>query len=276
MSQHAGKRQPDGRERLARVQDALKSANLDAVLCTLPSNVLMLSGYWPVIGTGMAVATADGINLLLAPQDELQFAEHGWASRIEAVPSSGSLSEITTPALAASGPLRTLMHDLKLECARIGYEYGEASEPASYAGMHVYNNAVIDMLRFAAPSAALAPANLSIHSPQRRPRQRSRAFVSLARSRPRPMFTVALNSTSVAPKPRSRPYTAPASACSGWGKKTFFVPTVSRGACPDPIQQKPAPRSPVRATVSCSMETWCSSTATPMSTATGPTSRARR
>ena len=159
MSQHAGKRQPDGRERLARVQDALKSANLDAVLCTLPSNVLMLSGYWPVIGTGMAVATADGIVAVLAPQDELQFAEHGWASRIDTF-SPGSLSEITTPALAASGPLRTLMHDLKLECARIGYEYGEASEPASYAGMHVYNNAVIDMLRFAAPSAALAPANL--------------------------------------------------------------------------------------------------------------------
>jgi Xaa-Pro aminopeptidase len=121
----------------------------------------MLSGYWPVIGTGMAVATRDGVVTVLAPQDELQFAEHGWTSRIDTF-SPGSLTEITTPALAASGPLRKLLHDLKIDCAHIGYEFGEASEPASYAGMHVYNNAVIDMLRFAAPSAPLAPASLVI------------------------------------------------------------------------------------------------------------------
>jgi Xaa-Pro aminopeptidase len=161
MSQHSGKRQSEGRERIARIQEALKSANLDAVLCTLPSNVLMLSGYWPVTGAGMAVATRDGVVAVLAPQDELQFAEHGWASRIDTF-SPGSLSEITTPSIAASGPLRKLLHDLKIDCAHIGYEFGEASEPASYAGMHVYSSAVIDMLRFAAPSAPLAPASVVI------------------------------------------------------------------------------------------------------------------
>jgi Xaa-Pro aminopeptidase/Xaa-Pro dipeptidase len=158
MSTHSGKHQLDGRERIARIQDALKFANLDAILCTLPSNVLMLSGYWPVIGTGMAVATTDGVVAVLAPQDELPFAEHGWAHRVDTF-TAGSLEKIRTPALAASDPLRKLIHDLKLECARIGYELGEASEPASYASMHVYNSAIIDMLRQAAPSAALAPAN---------------------------------------------------------------------------------------------------------------------
>jgi Xaa-Pro dipeptidase len=161
MSEYSGRRQADGRERIARIQDALKSANLDGLLCTLPSNVLMLSGYWPVIGTGMAVATRDGVVAVLAPEDELHFAEHGWATRIDTF-NPGSLNEITTPALAASGPLRKLMHDLKLECAPVGYEYGQASEPASYAGMHVYGNTVIEMLRYAAPSAPLAPANLLI------------------------------------------------------------------------------------------------------------------
>jgi Xaa-Pro aminopeptidase len=159
MSLHAGNRQPDGRERIARIQEALKSANLDAVLCTLPSSVLMLTGYWPVIGTGMAIATADGIVAVLAPDDEIQFAEHGWAERIDTF-TPGPLDTITTPALAASDPLRKLVHDLKIECSRIGYEYGEASEPASYAGMHVYGQAVVEMLRYAAPSAALAPANV--------------------------------------------------------------------------------------------------------------------
>ncbi len=158
MSQHAGKYPSDGRERIARIQDALKSVDLDAIICTLPSNVLMISGYWPVIGSGMAIATREGEVAVLAPDDELQFAEHGWATRIDTF-NPGGLDTITTPALAASDPLRKLVHDLKIHCARIGYEYGEASEPASYAGMHVYEQAIVDMLRHAAPSAALAPAN---------------------------------------------------------------------------------------------------------------------
>ena len=36
------------------------------------------------------------------------------------------------PAIVASEPLRSLLHDMNIHCARIGYEYGEASEPATY------------------------------------------------------------------------------------------------------------------------------------------------
>jgi Xaa-Pro dipeptidase len=48
---------------------------------------------------------------------------------------------------------------MKLHCARIGYERGVASEPATYAGMHLYSHSVLDMLRAAAPSAPLAPVD---------------------------------------------------------------------------------------------------------------------
>ncbi len=158
MDELSGERQADGHERIARIQDALQEANLDAVLCTLPSYVLMLSGYWPVIGTAIAVATREGEVAVLAPADEKQFAEHGWAQRIRTF-SPGALEVITTATIAAGEPLKKLLHDLKIHCARIGYEYGAASEPATYAGMNLYGHNVVDMLRFAAPSAALAPAN---------------------------------------------------------------------------------------------------------------------
>jgi Xaa-Pro aminopeptidase len=69
-----------------------------------------------------------------------------------------SLDSITTPAVAATIPLRDLLHKLGLQCARIGYEYGAASEPSSYSGMNLYGSALIDMLRNAASSAPLAPA----------------------------------------------------------------------------------------------------------------------
>lgn len=156
MNEKSGKRLEDGRERIQRLQDAMKRMGLDAILCTLPSYVLVISGYWPVIGTAVAIATVEGEVAILAPSDELEFAEHSWATRVrtfEAAP----LDRITTPALAVTDALRSLLHDLNLHCARIGYELGAASEPATYAGMYLFSNSIIDALRVAAPSAPLAP-----------------------------------------------------------------------------------------------------------------------
>jgi len=49
--------EPD-RERIDRVRQALQHGGLDAVVCALPKNVLLLSGYWPAVGTSVAIATA--------------------------------------------------------------------------------------------------------------------------------------------------------------------------------------------------------------------------
>ena len=39
--------------RIRMIQDALREHRLDAIVCALPANVLMLSGYWPVVGTAI-------------------------------------------------------------------------------------------------------------------------------------------------------------------------------------------------------------------------------
>jgi hypothetical protein len=44
-------------ERVRRIQSALNGAGLHAVVCALPENVLLLSGYWPVVGDALALAT---------------------------------------------------------------------------------------------------------------------------------------------------------------------------------------------------------------------------
>jgi len=156
MNESSGTRQAEGRERVRRIQQALKDAQIDAVFATLPSYVLMLTGYWPVIGTAVAIATADGEVAVLAPEDELHFAEHSWATRIRTF-KPAKLDEISTAAITVGPPLRQLLHDLNAHCARIGYEMGAASEPSTYAGMNLYAQTVISMLRDAAPSAPLAP-----------------------------------------------------------------------------------------------------------------------
>ena len=68
-------------------------------------NVLLLSGYWPVIGTGVAVASSEGRIALLVPEDEEDLAKSGWADEVRTF-KPGSLDELTTTAEAIRTPLR--------------------------------------------------------------------------------------------------------------------------------------------------------------------------
>jgi Xaa-Pro aminopeptidase len=69
------------RDRIDRIRGALREAGLDALICALPSNVLLLSGYWPVVGTSVAIATRDGAVGLILPKDEAELGTAGWARR---------------------------------------------------------------------------------------------------------------------------------------------------------------------------------------------------
>src|SRR5579871_4374516 len=71
LARYGGERQMvQSAERLARIREALVESGCDALLCTLPANVLLLSGYWPVVGSAVAVANRDGRVVVLAPDDE--------------------------------------------------------------------------------------------------------------------------------------------------------------------------------------------------------------
>ena len=82
-------------DRVEHIKHALAQSNIDALVCALPTNVLLLSGYWPVIGTSIAVFTKTGFVHVLAPEDEEELARAGWADVVETF-SFGSLTEIKT------------------------------------------------------------------------------------------------------------------------------------------------------------------------------------
>ena len=65
-------------ERLERLTAALDTANLDALCCRLPHNVLLLTGYWPMLGTAIALLTRDGDLALVVPDDERALARRRW------------------------------------------------------------------------------------------------------------------------------------------------------------------------------------------------------
>ena len=135
--------------------DHIRQSPFDLLVCALPANVLMLSGYWPIVGTGVACVDRDGKIQLLVPQDEEALAAKGWAKHV-ATFQPGSLENLTTAAQSIVEPLRQLING---HPKRIGYEHGETSEPASYCAMNLYNCGMPDLLKEAFPHAALEPAD---------------------------------------------------------------------------------------------------------------------
>lgn len=62
-------------ERIERMRAALREAELDAVVCRLPENVLMLTTYWPRSGNSYAVLRSDGDVTLIVPDGEAELAQ---------------------------------------------------------------------------------------------------------------------------------------------------------------------------------------------------------
>src|ERR1043165_9525122 len=131
-------------ERIRRITGALERANMDALVCALPANVLLVSGYWPVIGTSIAVITRSGFVHVLAPDDEAELARGSWADLVETF-SMGSLKELTTAMDVLRGALTTVVRDLGRPIV-VGCERGPIVEPAPYVGMHLFGTAIYELL----------------------------------------------------------------------------------------------------------------------------------
>jgi len=133
-------------ERINRIREALERSNMDALVCALPTNVLLVSGYWPVIGTSIAVITRNGLVHLLAPEDEAELAHESWADVVETF-SVGSLAEMKTAIDVFRTPLTKIVKDIgRHGPIVVGCETGPVAEPAPYVGMHLFGTAIHDLL----------------------------------------------------------------------------------------------------------------------------------
>lgn len=137
------------RERVRRAREMLASARLDAVVCALSNNVLMLSGYAPVLGQSILVFPAEGDAVLVVPEDEIGFAREGWWSDIRAY-GSNVLKADSTDLDLARPIVRKAIADLGLASARFGYEGSWSMVPASYSQVGFPGAALIEALREAA------------------------------------------------------------------------------------------------------------------------------
>lgn len=144
-------------ERVARIQRALDTHRLDALVCTLPSNVRLASGYWPVIGNAIVLVTRDGATAVLAPEDEAALAADSWADVVQLFP-PGSLDALTDSVDVVTPHLRELASAAGLHGkTRIGFE-GASFDPSVYASGFAYGATLQPLLSTALTHAELREA----------------------------------------------------------------------------------------------------------------------
>jgi len=149
---------PRDEERIGRIQQVLSSNNWNALVCTLPENVLLLSGYWPVIGSSVAMFQREGAAILLVPDDERELAQQGWADEIRTF-ESGSLSDLKTTSESACEALGEIRDQLRLPAASIlGFEGSSSFEPSSYASNFGFGAEIQTVLGRVFPVATLVDA----------------------------------------------------------------------------------------------------------------------
>ncbi len=144
-------------ERRARIVDALQSSGLDGFVCALPSQVLLLTGYWPVMATSVAVFTSSGDVQLIVPEDEAELAEHNSAAQ-RTIYQPASLTAITDAHKAIRSPLSDVIKKLGLMASRIGLEVGQFVQPSSYAVMNFFGGGLSEILREAFPALTMVSA----------------------------------------------------------------------------------------------------------------------
>lgn len=154
-------------ERKDRVIEVIVDSHLDAIVCSSPSAVLLLTGYWPVIGASVVVFTADGEVHVVLPQDEAELAgQTSGASIIPYHPST--LADLTSPIDALASPLRRLLTKLGLGKAAIGIEVDQGMQPFSYASCVHFRSSLVDLLQRLAPEANYKSCDSALEQMQAR------------------------------------------------------------------------------------------------------------
>jgi len=140
------------------VLTALEQSTLQAVVSCSPSEILLLTGYWPVMGTSLAVFSRSGDVSVIVPEDEMEIAQTTSSARL--IPyQPETLERLSQPTEALLEPLRKLLVSLRCVSGPIGTSLSEATQAASYQSMHHFRGTLADLVRSAAPDVEIVSAD---------------------------------------------------------------------------------------------------------------------
>ncbi|TAK22706.1 MAG: aminopeptidase P family protein [Chloroflexota bacterium] len=111
---------PADTERFRRTREALQAAKLDAVVCRLAENVVLLSGYYPMVGASVVFFPAEGEPILLAPRFEQEYFPRSGVTDIRVFDTWQNRYPLPNDNLARL--LGQIADERKLKGMRIGFE----------------------------------------------------------------------------------------------------------------------------------------------------------
>jgi hypothetical protein len=128
-------------ERHARTIASLTDSPYDVLICSSAAEILLLTGYWPVMGDSIAVVAFDGEINVIVPEDEVELAEKTTAAKVIPYKPAG-LDTLLRPIELLRDPLGHLATSLSLSRATIGLQLDSGVQPSSYAVPHNFARAL--------------------------------------------------------------------------------------------------------------------------------------
>jgi Xaa-Pro aminopeptidase len=139
-------------ERHARTIASLTDSPYDVIVASSPTEVLLLTGYWPVMGDSIAFFTSDGEVRVVIPEDEVELAQKTSAAKLIPYKPAG-LHTLADPLQLLKGPLQGVIDGLALPHTRIGLQLGQGVQPSSYAVCTQFRSRLVELLRELAPAS---------------------------------------------------------------------------------------------------------------------------
>ncbi|MGB9415559.1 MAG: Xaa-Pro peptidase family protein, partial [Acidobacteriaceae bacterium] len=128
----------------------LQASRLEALASFSSTEVLLLTGYWPVMGTSLAICTRERGVCAVIPEDELELAAS--TSDVEFFaykPESLEHLEPLTDVLA--DPVKNVVSRLNLKTGKIGINLGGEAQGSSYPSVHHFRLSILPLLQRSAP-----------------------------------------------------------------------------------------------------------------------------
>ncbi len=146
-----------------RIREAMRAHDLDALICRLPENVLLLTGYWPLSGFAFVFYPREGPVSLVAVTTEMASVPDGVVDDVRSF--DWGVLGADDPYVSVRRHLTEVIRAARLQRARIGYEGSfEAVAPGHMAGETMAPAGVTHaMIACAAPDARLVDATPALY-----------------------------------------------------------------------------------------------------------------
>ncbi len=138
-------------ERHARTIASLTDSSYNMIVASSPTEVLLLTGYWPVMGNSIALFSSDGEVRVVIPEDEVELAEATSSAKLFPY-KPGGLQTLVDPLQLLKAPLQCVIDGLALPHTRIGLQLGQGVQPSSYAVCTQFRARLVELLRELAPA----------------------------------------------------------------------------------------------------------------------------